>query len=119
MSTRDFIRRNIRPKAKPGASLGGRPMRGEGLNVLLVEDNSADANYTREILKEASFPVNLFTVSDGVEALSFIYHQDQYAQAPRPDLILLDLNLPKVEGRDLLEVLKSDDTMHPVPVIIL
>lgn len=94
-------------------------MQSDGLNVLLVEDNYADANYTKEILKEASFPVNLYVVSDGVEALSFIYRQDQYAQAPRPDLILLDLNLPKVDGRDLLEVLKSDDTLQPVPVIIL
>jgi two-component system response regulator len=94
-------------------------MKNRALDVLLVEDNEADARYTREILKDASFPVNLFRACDGVEALSFLYRQERYVSAPQPDLVLLDLTLPRVDGRDLLEVLKSDESLACIPIIIL
>jgi CheY-like chemotaxis protein len=89
------------------------------LEILLIEDNSADANYAREILKEASVPMNLHCVVDGADALAFIYRQARFVQAPRPDLILLDLNLPGVDGREFLDALANDPEWKAVPVLVL
>jgi chemotaxis family two-component system response regulator Rcp1 len=89
------------------------------INILLVEDNPGDVRLTIEALKEAKVLNNLTTVSDGVEALAYLYRQRQYAHATRPDLILLDLNLPKKDGRQVLAEIKKDPSLRRIPVVIL
>lgn len=91
------------------------------IEVLLVEDNPDDVELTREALKDAKMQINLSTASDGVQALAFLHREDPYADAPRPDLILLDLNMPRKDGREVLAELKADG--HPdlrrIPVVVL
>jgi len=89
------------------------------IEVLLVEDNPGDVRLTREALKEGKVHNNLSVAPDGVEALAFLRRQGRYADAPRPDLILLDLNLPKKDGREVLEEIKSDPALRSIPVVIL
>ncbi len=89
------------------------------IEILLVEDNPADVRLTREALKEEKLHNNLNVVSDGVEALAFLRRESRYGKAPRPDLILLDLNLPKKSGREVLEEIKSDKTLKTIPVVVL
>jgi two-component system, chemotaxis family, response regulator Rcp1 len=89
------------------------------IDILLVEDNPGDVRLTIEALKEAKVLNNLVSVSDGVEALAYLKRRDQYAGATRPDLILLDLNLPKKDGREVLAEVKSDDELKRIPVVIL
>jgi two-component system, chemotaxis family, response regulator Rcp1 len=89
------------------------------IEVLLVEDNPGDARLTREALLDAKVSNNLHVVPDGVEALSFLRNEGIYASRPRPDLILLDLNLPKKSGREVLEEIKQDDHFSHIPVVIL
>jgi CheY-like chemotaxis protein len=88
------------------------------VRILLVEDNLGDVRLTREAFKDARIPLELNVVSDGVEALDFLRRRGAYSQSPRPDLILLDLNLPRMDGRVVLEELKADLTKS-LPVIIL
>ena len=88
-------------------------------NILLVEDNPGDVRLTREALKEEKVLNNLNVVGDGVEAMAFLRREGKYADAARPDLILLDLNLPKKDGREVLEDIKSDPTLKLIPVVIL
>ena len=88
------------------------------IDILLVEDNPADARLTREALDEAKVLNNLHVVTDGVEALAFLRQENRYAECPRPDLILLDLNLPKKDGREVLAELKLDDNLKLVPVVV-
>ena len=95
----------------------GKP--GAPVEILLVEDNPADVRLTREALKEGKVYNNLHWAKDGVEALEFLHRQGKYADAPRPDIILLDLNLPKKDGREVLQDIKKDDKLKRIPVVIL
>lgn len=87
--------------------------------VLLVEDSPGDVRLTREALKDAKVRVSLHVVSDGAEAMAFLGHEREYANAPRPELILLDLNLPKKDGRVVLEEIKLNPALKSIPVVIL
>jgi len=87
--------------------------------MLLVEDNPGDVRLTRESLKENKILVNLDVVGDGVEAMAFLRKQGKYSDAPEPDLILLDLNLPLKDGREVLAEIKNDPELHRIPVVIL
>jgi chemotaxis family two-component system response regulator Rcp1 len=89
------------------------------VEILLVEDNAGDVRLTREALRENKLHNNLNVVGDGVEAMAFLRREGIYAQSPRPDLILLDLNLPKKDGRQVLSEIKTDEELKRVPVVIL
>jgi len=89
------------------------------IEILLIEDNAGDARLAREALRDAKVRNNLSWVSDGVEALAFLRHQGKYTQSPRPDLILLDLNLPRKDGREVLTEIKADEKLKRIPVVIL
>ncbi len=91
----------------------------EPITVLLVEDNAADVRLTREAFKDAKVYINLHVVSDGLEAMDFLHRQGPYSNAPRPDLILLDLNLPKKGGQEVLEEIKVSTKLKSIPVVIL
>lgn len=92
---------------------------GRPVEILLVEDNPGDVRLTREALKDAKVLNNLSVVGDGEEALNFLHRRGKYASAPRPDLILLDLNLPRKDGREVLEEIKKDDSLMVIPVVVL
>jgi CheY-like chemotaxis protein len=89
------------------------------IEILLVEDSPSDAEFTVEALKEAKVRNHLSLVEDGVQAMEFLRRQGGYAQAPRPDLIMLDLNLPRKDGREVLAELKADDNLKMIPVVVL
>ncbi|HSA89509.1 MAG TPA: response regulator [Burkholderiales bacterium] len=89
------------------------------IEILLVEDNPGDVRLTREALKEGKVYSNLHTVKDGVEAMQFLRRQGKYSSVPRPDIILLDLNLPKKDGREVLQEIKTDDSLKRIPVVVL
>jgi len=89
------------------------------VHVLLVEDNPADVRLTREVLADGKITNTLHVVADGEEAMAFLRHKGPFASAPRPDLILLDLNLPKKDGREVLAEVKSDPSLKLIPVVIL
>jgi CheY-like chemotaxis protein len=89
------------------------------IDVLLVEDDEGDVLMTREALHEGKILNRLHVVGDGVEALSFLRRTNGNAEAPRPDLILLDLNLPRVDGRQVLDEIKSDEALRRIPVVVL
>ncbi len=92
------------------------------LRILLAEDRDRDVLITREALTEAQVPHHLTTVADGQEVLDYMRRQGVYAdpqRSPRPDVILLDLNLPKVDGRDVLRTLKSDPALKHIPIVVL
>ena len=89
------------------------------IEILLVEDNPADVRLTREALIEEKLHNNLSVVNDGVEAIAFLRKEGKYANSIRPDLILLDLNLPKKDGREVLKEIKSDDNLKRIPVVVL
>ena len=91
----------------------------EPINVLLVEDSPGDVRLTREAFKDAKVHINLHVASDGAEAMDFLNCEGKYSNAPRPDLILLDLNLPKKDGREVLEEIKESATLKSIPVVIL
>ena len=89
------------------------------IGILLVEDNPGDVRLTQEVLKDAKVRNTLTVARDGVEAMALLRREGKYARAARPDLILLDLNLPRKDGRELLGEIKSDRTLRVIPVIIL
>lgn len=89
------------------------------IEILLVEDNPGDVRLTREALKDAKVANTLQVVEDGVAALDYLYQRGQYVDAPRPNLILLDLNLPKKNGREVLAEIKTDGRLKATPVVIL
>jgi len=89
------------------------------INILLIEDNPGDARLTIEALKEGKFNNRLIHVTDGVEALAYLRKQEKYKDAIRPDLILLDLNMPRKDGRETLQEIKSDPDLRRIPVVIL
>ena len=92
---------------------------GRPIDILLVEDNPGDVRLTREALKEGKVLNELHVVGDGEEALAFMRREGKHAQAVRPDLILLDLNLPKKDGREVLAEIKEDPALRRIPVVIL
>lgn len=92
---------------------------GKPIEILLVEDNPGDVRLTREALKEGKVRNVLSVVQDGVEALAFLKRQGAYAKAARPDLILLDLNLPKIDGQEVLAEIKASPALRAIPVVIL
>jgi two-component system, chemotaxis family, response regulator Rcp1 len=91
----------------------------KSINILLVEDNPGDADLAREALFDSKFNNNLQVVDDGEKAMAFLHREGVYADAPRPDLILLDLNLPKKDGRQVLAEIKDDPNLQRIPVVIL
>jgi len=91
----------------------------KNIEILLVEDNPADIRLAREAFKDAKVHNILYTVEDGVEAMAFLRRQGKYAEVGRPDLILLDLNLPKKDGREVLAEIKTDERLKLIPVVIL
>jgi CheY-like chemotaxis protein len=96
------------------AARGGRPF-----EILLVEDNPGDVRLTEETLKESHLPHNMSVVRDGVEAVAFLRQEGNHIGAPRPDLVLLDLNLPKRDGREVLAEIKTDSQLKLIPVVVL
>jgi two-component system, chemotaxis family, response regulator Rcp1 len=89
------------------------------IEILLVEDNPGDVRLTQEALRDAKVRNRLHVVADGIEATSFLRRQGKHADAPRPDLVLLDLNLPKKSGREVLAEIKQDPSLKSIPVVIL
>ena len=89
------------------------------VDILLVEDSPGDADLAKEALAESKLYNNLFTVVDGEEAMDFLYKKGNYKDVPKPDLILLDLNLPKKDGREVLKEIKEHESLRRIPVVIL
>ena len=89
------------------------------MNVLLVEDNPGDVRLTQEAFKEAKISINLDVTMDGAEAIKFLRKEGEYTDVVTPDLILLDLNLPKKDGREVLKEIKTDDLLKRIPVVVL
>lgn len=91
----------------------------QSVNLLLIEDNPGDVELTRESLASGKVRNSLTVIMDGEEAMDYLFQRGAHAHSELPDLILLDLNLPKVSGRDILNAIKTDETRHDIPVIIL
>jgi chemotaxis family two-component system response regulator Rcp1 len=89
------------------------------LKVLLIEDNPGDVRLTQEAFRESNIFISLHVATDGVEAMQFLRREGGYADAPRPDLIMLDLNLPKMDGRQVLTQIKADDSLKTIPTVVL
>ena len=89
------------------------------LHVLLIEDSPGDVRLTREVFREANIEAVLHVAMDGVEAMKYLFHEGNFKDAARPDLILLDLNLPKMDGREVLARIKSEERMKSIPTVIL
>lgn len=93
--------------------------KGDDMDVLLVEDSPGDVRLTREAFAGANQRIQLHVASDGVEAMAFLRREGPHADAPRPDIILLDLNLPRMDGREVLSLIKDDDDLGTIPTVIL
>ncbi|MCE7947877.1 MAG: response regulator [Chloroflexi bacterium CFX4] len=89
------------------------------IQILLVEDNPGDIRLTQEALRDSKVHIYLSVVQDGVEAMAFLRRAGKYTTAPRPDIILLDLNLPRKDGRAVLQEIKADEDLRRIPVVIL
>lgn len=89
------------------------------MNILLIEDNPGDVRLTQEAFREGQLPVDLNVVMDGVEAIKYLKREAPYAESELPDLILLDLNLPKRDGREVLQEIKTDENLKRIPVVVL
>ena len=94
-------------------------MKGDIIEILLVEDNPGDVRLVREVFKDAKVANNISVAEDGVEAMAFLRKEGRFTNAVHPDLILLDLNLPKKDGREVLTEIKTDDALKRIPVIVL
>lgn len=92
---------------------------GKVIDILLVEDNPGDVRLAKEALKGSKMRNNLFVVDDGVKAMEFLRRQGDYKNSPRPDLVILDLNLPRKSGREVLAEIKSDENLKRIPVVVL
>ncbi len=92
---------------------------GRPVQILLVEDNPGDVRLTKEALKEAKVRVHMMVAEDGEKGLAMLRRQGQYAESPRPDLVFLDLNLPRKDGRELLADIKEDPALRRIPVVVL
>ncbi len=93
--------------------------RGRLVEILLVEDNPGDVRLTQEVFKEAKILNHLHVVGDGVDAMAFLRREGGYADVVRPDIVLLDLNLPRKSGRDVLEEMKGDPVLRNIPIVVL
>ncbi len=91
----------------------------ETVNILLVEDNPADARLIEEVFKDTNVKNRIFVVKDGVEAMDFLYNENNYVDAPKPEIILLDLNLPRKDGREVLKEVKENEDLKSIPIVIL
>lgn len=91
----------------------------KSIRILLVEDNAGDVRLTQEAFKDAKVHLDLYIASDGVEAMDFLHRRGPHAESPRPDLILLDLNLPRKDGREVLMEIKTDPWLKTIPVVVL
>ena len=91
----------------------------QSIDILLVEDNEGDAHLTQQALKRAKVRNRVHVVNDGVEALQFLRREPGFEKAPRPDLVLLDLNLPNMDGREVLETMKGDAALRTIPVVVV
>ena len=92
---------------------------GRPIHVLLVEDSPGDVRLTQEAFRDANRSIHLHVAFDGVEAMAFLRHEGAHVHAPRPDIILLDLNLPRMDGREVLTQIKADDSLKTIPTVIL
>ena len=99
--------------------MNGIGRKGTPIEVLLVEDSPGDVRLTKEAFSTANPLIHLHVATDGVEAMAFLRHEGVHALAPRPDLILLDLNLPKMDGREVLGHIKKDESLRMIPTVIL
>jgi CheY-like chemotaxis protein len=97
-----------------GTNISAKP-----IEILLIEDSRGDIGLIEEVFEEAKIRNNLYIAEDGEEAILFLNKKGQYADAPRPDIILLDLNLPKKDGREVLEEVKSDENLKNIPIVVL
>ena len=88
------------------------------IQVLIVEDNPGDVALAKAAMREADLPLDLHVATDGEEAMRFLFRQGDYADAPRPDLVLLDLNMPKKNGMEVLDEMKADDELRQIPVVV-
>ena len=89
------------------------------VDILLVEDNPGDVRLTQEAFREARMPIKINVAMDGEEAIAYLRHQSPFQNSTRPDLILLDLNIPKKDGREVLAEIKADPVLHDIPVVVL
>ena len=96
-----------------------QPLVGRQIDVLLVEDDPGDVLMTREAFEDYKVQNQLHVVNDGTEAMAFLRREGDYADVPRPDLVLLDLNLPRMDGREVLQAIKSDPDLASIPVVVL
>ena len=92
---------------------------GRPIEILLVEDNPGDVRLTREALRDGKVRNVLHVAEDGVEAMAFLRREGRYASAPRPDVILLDLNLPRKDGREVLAEIKADESLRRIPIVVM
>jgi two-component system, chemotaxis family, response regulator Rcp1 len=92
---------------------------GMAIDVLLVDDSAGDVRLTQEAFRESRSPIRLHIARDGEEAMAFLRHESPYSSAPRPDFILLDLNLPRSDGRDVLAFIKRDPGLRTIPTVVL
>ncbi len=91
----------------------------KSIDILLVEDNPGDARLAMEAMKDSKIRNTVYVVGDGVEAMEFLHNEGKYSKSPRPDLILLDINLPRKSGREVLAEVKSDPNLKRIPVVVL
>jgi CheY-like chemotaxis protein len=89
------------------------------MDVLLVEDSPGDVRLTQEIFRDANSAVQVHVAADGIEAMAFLRQEGEHVAAPRPDLILLDLNLPRLDGREVLALIKEDSALKSIPTVVL
>jgi chemotaxis family two-component system response regulator Rcp1 len=117
MTATESTTRTARPQTR--TSPMSNATRGEPIEVLLVEDDENDANLTMDALRDGRVRNRISHVENGVEAMAFLRREGKYANAPRPDLILLDLNMPRKNGREVLEEVKNDPDLRSIPVVVM